>query len=534
MAKESFLRGAFILALSSGISRVLGIIYIVVLPRIILDEGMGLVQLVKPLQYFAVVIAILGMPTAVAILVAEKAAQGQTEGILRVFKISLFITLLTGLIGCVGLIVTADLVANQIIKDSGVYLSILALAPGVLFYAIGGSLRGFFQGLQYMTPTAVSQVVDQGVRIGATILLAILLLPRGIEYAAAGVAFSSVIGELCCVIVLVCFYLAQKNTLMAKVKSNRARQKANLEGRRQLTNRLLALALPIVLTTIIWPIMQMLDTFIVPNRLQAIGYSVSQVRDWMGYLGMALTLCQLPNIITVALSTSLVPAISEASISGGKRLVAYRVEEALRITILFGFPAFVGLYILAEPISLLLFNYAQVGIPLKVLAFGTVTLGTIQATTGILEGLGLVAIPVKNLLVGVTAKLILNYTLTGVPGFGILGAAWGSAIGWIVIACLNTYSVFKRVGFTIRLNDFLLKPVLASMIMGIFIYYNYDLLLTWTNNNIACIISIASGCLLYFLLLLLTGAIKEKDLQVIPKLGSPLANYLSTWGFLRK
>lgn len=535
MAKESFLRGAFILALASGISRVLGIIYVVLLPRIILDQGMGLVQIVKPIQYFAVVIAILGMPTAVAIIVAEKAAQGLTRSIIRVLRISLIVTFITGTISLIILLASARFFSYNIIKDPGVYLGILALSPSVLLYAIGGSLRGFFQGLQHMAPTAVSQVIDQVVRIGVTLVLAVILLPKGIEYAAAGVAFGSVVGELVCVIVLALFYFLQKQSLLAKVaaKQKPLARKDN-EGWGELSSRLIRLALPIVLTTIIWPIMQMLDTLIVPGRMHAAGFSISQVRDWMGYLGMALTLCQFPNIITVALSTSLVPAISEAAVSGGKRLVARRVEEALRIALLFGLPSFVGLYILAEPISQMLFNYAQVGIPLKILAFGTITLGIIQATTGVLEGLGFVLIPVKNLLVGVTVKLLLNYFLTGLPGLGVLGAAWGSTIGWFVIAILNVYAVFKRVGFAVRLDDFFIKPALASSMMGIIVYFSYNILITWCNNTVACLTAIIGGALLYFLTLTTLGAIKEKDILLIPKVGQGLADYLYYWGFLRK
>ena len=105
----------------------------------------------------------------------------------------------------------------------------------------------------------------------------------------------------------------------------------------------------------------MLDTFVLPTRLQSLGYSAEHIRAMAGYLGMALTVSQFPNIITVALSTSLIPAISEAHALGSRLLIRRRAEEAVRLAVLFGIPAFVGLFILAEPISTMLFNYPEVG-----------------------------------------------------------------------------------------------------------------------------------------------------------------------------
>ncbi len=530
MTEESFLRGAFILALSSGISRVLGIVYIIFIPRIILDEGMGLIQLVKPIHYFAVVIAILGMPTAVSILVAEKAAQGSIPGVFRVLRVSFLILVATGLGACGAMWASASFFSGHVIKDPGVYLIILVMAPSAFFYALGGAFRGFFQGLQHMTPTAVSQVLDQIVRVVLTITLAIWLMPHGVELAVAGTAMAVVAGEFVSVLTLFTFFMVQKQSLVAKIAR---RSRPDYEPGRKLCKRLLRLALPIVLTTVLWPIMQMLDTVLIPERMQAAGFDQAQIRELMGYLGMALTLSQLPNIITVAMSTSLIPAISEAATLGSKRLVAKRTREAIRIALIFGLPSFAALFVLAEPISQLLFSYPQVGAPLRILAIGTITLGTIQATTGVLEGMSLVMIPVKNLLVGVGVKFVCNYLLTGIPGVGITGAAWGTTLGWLVVAFLNVYSVCQQVDLRINVKEVLLKPVGAALITALSLHYLFDTLHV-LGPNTATLLTVTWSMSLYFLLLMMMGAIHEKDVRLLPKVGTPLADWLYTWGFLRK
>lgn len=530
MAKESFLRGAVILAAASAVSRIIGIINMVVLPRIIYDDGMGLFQLVKPLHYFAAVLAISGMPVAVSKLVAEKAAKGWVEDVQRVFKIGLTIMIMTGSITALVMMSGARYFAETFAQDLGVQSTIVILGPACFFLALSAAFRGYFQGLQYMTPTAVSQVMDQIVRVVATIVLSILFMPFGIERAVTGAAWGSLLGELAGWLVLVGFYLLQRKTLLREITQTTPTPS---ESNVSLIKRLIGLALPAVVATVLWPIMQLADSLLIPIRMQQAGFSADAVREGVGHLGMALTLAQFPNIVTVALATSLVPAISEAWALGSRRLVVHRSEEAVRIALLFGLPSFAGLYVLAEPLSRMLFGYAEAGASLRILALGTVTLGLIQSTTGILQGLGDMLIPVRNLSVGVICKFIFNYVLTANP-MGVLGAAWGTTIGWLVIALLNMIAVFRRVGVVVHFSNTVLKPCAAAAGMAVGLFYVHDTLLFFVPNTLSLFITIVGGALFYFLTLMIWGTILVRDMDLIPGIGSRLGVVLQEWGFLRK
>ena len=146
MAKESFLRGALTLALASALSRVIGIVYLVILPRIIQEEGMGLFQLVRPIHYFAAVVAISGMPVAISKLVAEQAAEGSRQGVRQVFYLGFLCMAVTGLVTAAVLMVGAKFLAEHVARDSAVYPMIVILGPACFFLALSAAVRGTSRG----------------------------------------------------------------------------------------------------------------------------------------------------------------------------------------------------------------------------------------------------------------------------------------------------------------------------------------------------------------------------------------------------
>ena len=160
-----------------------------------------------------------------------------------------------------------------------------------------------------MVLSAISQVVDQVVRVAATVLMAYWLLPYGYPIRCGGAALGSLVGELAGWLVLVGFYLVKGSELLAALSSRRTVQVSSAS---QVLQRLWQLAVPAVVATILWPVMQMADTVLIPPACRVLALHPEQIRAGVGLLGMAMPVAQFPNIITVALSTSLIPAITEA------------------------------------------------------------------------------------------------------------------------------------------------------------------------------------------------------------------------------
>ena len=235
----------------------------------------------------------------------------------------------------------------------------------------------------------------------------------------------------------------------------------------------------------------------------------------------------LPVVVTTALSASLVPAISEAMALKNGKMVATRAETGIRMSLIFGLPAAAGMFVLAEPIMVLLYKNAEAGICLEYLSWGVVFLALTQTTTGILQGIGKTLIPVRNMVIGAVIKVAVNYYLTGIPNINIKGAALGTVIGYLVPAMLNFSAVAHWSDLVVDLNQMILKPVFATAIMGASVAIGYGELVTFGfTQDKATLISIVLGILVYAIMLLITGCLKKSDLELLPG-GKRLATFLT-------
>jgi len=533
VSKDTFLKGALILTVAGVVVKIIGSVNRILLSRLLGGEGIGLYQMAYPIYLLALSISSAGIPVAISIIVAEKVALSDFRGANRVFRISFGLLAITGIIFTFILYFAAGwLIEQHFVRDARAYYAIIALAPAILFVTVLSSFRGYFQGLQMMTPTAVSQIIEQLFRVVTMIFLAYYLLPLGLEYAAAGASFGAAPGSLAGLLVLIYFYYRSRTAL----KCNIAMQPPiPPEPSLKIISRIVKLALPVSLANIMLPVVASIDLFIVPARLEMAGYTVTQATELFGYLtGMAVALINLPTILTASLAASLVPAISEAFTLANHQRIYQRTAMAMRIANLITIPSFVGMYLLATPISQMLYGTPNAGVPIAILSAGIVLLGIHQVSTGVLQGLGHTAIPLINMVVAAVVKIFMSWTLTAMPTLGIKGAAWATNVDFGVAALLNMYFVYRYVGFSIDIRD-TLKTVSATIVMGVVVLLTYDsIMLKMFHNTMATLISISIGGIVYGVALLLLGGIRQRDIEKIPKIGMKLAGALSKLGLLRK
>jgi len=252
-----------------------------------------------------------------------------------------------------------------------------------------------------------------------------------------------------------------------------------------------------------------------------------------------MPLVNFPTIITVSLSASLVPAIAEAFTLGKEKLINYRTQTALRLTVLISLPAAAGLFLLAEPLTDIIFAEPGAAVPLRFVAWGVFFIALQQTSTGILNGIGKTSIPARNLMIGAVFNGFINYTLTALPAFGIRGAALGTTIGFAIAAFLNLYYVKKETGFIINIKTMILKPFFSVISMMVFVNLFYDFLFNFLKNmkiiysyQITTFVTVTAAAFFYFIVLLLLQEIKYNDLSVIPVFGVRLADLLKKLGFL--
>ena len=183
-SSDKFLRGAMILTIAGLLVKVIGSVNRILLSRLLGGEGIGLYQMAYPVYLLLLSISAAGIPVAISIIVAEYLAQRDYANVRQVFRVSLRLMAVVGLVLAAALVMAAGwLVENGVIKDARAYYALLALTPAIFFATILASFRGYFQGHQLMTPPAVSQIVEQFIRVVTMVVLAYVLLPYGLEFA---------------------------------------------------------------------------------------------------------------------------------------------------------------------------------------------------------------------------------------------------------------------------------------------------------------------------------------------------------------
>ncbi|AOY75509.1 putative polysaccharide biosynthesis protein [Clostridium formicaceticum] len=526
MKKDTFLKGAVILGAAGMIVKVMGAFFRIPLGYIIESEGMGYYQVGYTVYNFLLAFTAAGFPTAISKLVSEKRARADYQGAHKVFKTSFYLLLALGTVGSVALALLTTFLVNNVFESPNAYYAVVALAPAVFFVAALAAFRGYFQGMKDMMPTAVSQVIEQAARVLFGFSLAYIFLRRfGVIYAAGGAAFGASIGAASALGMMAFLYKKRENNILPL--EGQAID-AEEETSQQIIKRLLRIAIPIAIGAAVMPLINMIDTFIVLRRLQATGFSYQEANSLYGQLqGMAAALVNLPQVLTLALATSIVPVISESAAQNDWDSARQDIRSALRVALLIGLPASAGLAVLSTPIMAMLYprEPATIGRILLFLAFAVTFLAPLQALTGVLQGLGKPDIPVRNLMVGAGFKFITTYVLTGIPALNVKGAAIGTVIAYFVAFLLNFIAVKKETKVAFEPKQFIIKPVLSVTVMGAVVFILYRQLYNFLGNSLSTVISIAIGAAVYGVMLLKTKTIIEEDFDLLPG-GSKLLKLL--------
>ena len=527
---HKFLKGTLILTISSIVVKVIGSLNWIILSRVMGGEGIGLYQMGFPIYLMAITVSSAGIPVAISIITAEKLAQKDYLGAQRVFHISLRLLLLTGLIFSGALLFGAGwLIDNHLIRDGRAYYSIIALAPAVFFVTFLSSFRGYLQGWQIMTPTAASEIVEQLTRVVTMIFFANMLMPRGLAYAAGGASMGAGVGAFCGLLVLCWFYARLKKQFHNEI--NNQKVEFAKESSWDVVKRLVRLALPVSMSSLMLPVVANLDLLIVPARLEVAGFNVSEATEMFGYLtGMAVPLINLSTILTASLAISLVPAISESRIMKDQAGIKAKLKTAFSVTSIITIPCTIGLFILAEKIATMIYNAPNAAPAIQTMSTAIFMLGLHQVSTGILQGLGKTTIPVINMIIAATTKVVLSWVLTAIPELGIKGAAWATVSDIGVAAIMNLFFIYKYTGFSLSIGG-VLKPFLASLAMGAAVWGVLLITPSWGAWNILASLIVAVP--IYGISLIALGGLHREEAEELPFIGHRILSLGKKIGFYK-
>lgn len=505
--------GTLILTVSLFVVKAIGSINWIILSRILGGEGIGIYQMAFPIYLLALEVSSAGIPIAISIITAEKAAKEDYAGAQRIFHVSLTMLCITALILSILVFFGSRwLIEYHIIRESRAYYSLIALAPAIFFTTIIAGYRGYLQGWQKMTPTAVSQIVEQLVRVGVMLGFAAVLLPYGLEYAAGGASLGAGAGGAAALLVLLFYYYKLKHRLP---KNGPVFPQEKIS---HILKRLVVLALPISLASIMLPVVSNLDLLIVPRRLEIAGYATAHATELFGYLnGMSVPLINLATILTASMAMNLVPAISHYHTLGDSESVYDKTASSMRVALLATIPFSVMLYVLAKPVVTFIYNAPAATDATQAIALAIVFLGLHQVSTGILQGLKMPKIPVMNMGIACVIKVLCNWFLVAIPTLGIIGASYATVADIGVAAALNLFFIYKHTGYAMQFKD-VLKNIVCAAAMGIAMHaiFNYT---EHIGLFLSLLLTTMLGTAVYIGLMAACGGVTRRDAAKIPGIG---------------
>ncbi|WP_438444286.1 stage V sporulation protein B [Gorillibacterium sp. sgz5001074] len=512
--KQTFIGGALILVAAGIINRILGFVPRILLPRIIGAEGVGLYQLGYPFLIVVLTVITGGIPLAVAKLVAEAETEGNEARVRKVLKVSLLLSVSLGILFTALCYLAASWITSHLLTDDRVHTTFLVMSPIILLVSVSAVYRGYFQGRQNMIPTALSQITETVIRIAAVLVFSWLMLPYGLEYAAAGAMFGVLTGEFGGMAVMLIMYAWTRKDYLMYEKAKIGKDPHHMGGMSAL-KRIIKISVPVTISKLVGSFSYLFESIMIAQSLALAGVATAVATAQYGALqGMVIPVLLLPSALTFSLSVSLVPSLSEAAARGDNRTIHKRLHQSLRLALVTGAPFAVIMYVLAEPLCYYLYGHQEISVMLKMMAPIALFIyfqAPLQATLQALDKPGTALI---NTTVGAIVKLVLIYVLASNPRMGILGAVMAININTMLVTILHYASVSRMLRFAMKAADFY-KTGLAMAMMGAVCYLGMSM--EWTPSPlIRFLASMAAGIALYLAATVWLKLIDGSDLRRIP------------------
>lgn len=527
---NSFLIQGVILAVAGIITRLIGIAYRIPVTNILGEEGQGYYGSAFSIYNIALLLTSYSLPLAVSKLVSARMAKGEKKNAFRIFKGALFFALVVGSGVALLVFVFSDFIAKNIMSLELSAYALRVLAPGLLVVAVMGVVRGFFQGLGTMVPTAVSQVLEQIVNAIVSIIGASYLLQMGREvaaakentslpyaYGAAGGTLGTLSGAVFGLLFLLLLFRAFYPRFKRQMKRDRSR---NPESYGLIYKVLLFTIAPVILSTAIYNISETIDISVFSNIMTAQGHSQQETASLLGrFTGHYNVLINIPLAVANALGASLIPSLTATVANGTKKQIHQKMNMVIRFSMLIAIPSCVGFFAMAKPILSLLFS-GDMTLSAKMLQMGAITvifycLSTV--TNAILQGINKMTTPVKHGAISLAIHLVGLFIMLVMFQWGIYALVVGNIIFSLSMCILNSFALKRAISYRQEIGRTFVIPFVSAGIMGISAYGVYYVTHFVIPDGIATLLALVIAVLVYGIALLRLGGLLPEEIINLPK-----------------
>ena len=518
--KATIAGGASLLGLAGLICKIIGVLYRIPLAHIIGPTGMGIYQQVFPLYNLLLCISSAGIPVAISRMVSAHLAKNDPTNARKVFHVSLWLLTAFGFVATLFLILIRDPLSVALGTPEASF-GLVMIAPSIFLVCVMSAYRGQFQGRQHMTPTAVSQLIEQLGKVFLAIPFSFVFASYGKDafahavLGASGALFGTSLGEAAALL-----YMWAKYALTKKQYRTLSQDASQAEmPYKQLGKQVMITALPITIGAVIVPICASVDSFMLVNIMDSYYQQGEALIRYGLYTGLVFPLINVPTAFAMAMSVSLVPAISRAVAKKDGDNIKRHTETGLRLSTLIALPASFGLSLLAKPVLSVLYGASysaeHIALSASLLQISSLTIfffTLVQSTSGILQGLSKQRIPMYTLIVGVVLKIALNYALVSQSSINIHGAPYASLLCYGVSLFLNLIYVHKHTKLRFSLKPYL-SPLLPTLLMSAFLV----MVMLWfeplvCSSLLVLMFVILVSIVIFLFASLQLGAIQKSDL----------------------
>ena len=506
---------AGILAVAGIISRVIGLLFKSPLMNIIGETGMGYYS--EAYNYYTIVLMIssYSIPSAISKVIAQKLGLKEYRNAHRIFLCAIGYVFAVGAVASLFLFFGARLfVAKEAVPVLRVF------APTVFVYGVLGVLRGYFQAHKSMVQTSVSQILEQIANVVVSLLLARFLIisqvgslamPEDAEgrmkHAVSG-AMGSAMGTGAGVVVALLFvagvYALNYGYIHQKIRKDRHKE---MDSYKDILRMIGAVVTPFILSTAVYNLNISVNSWLYTKGLPLIR-EVDEAAihaNYGVYSGMAVTISNIPIAFSSAVAAAILPYVSQLLAAGDMESAKEKIGAAVKSTMVISIPSAVGLFVLAKPVTLLLFPTrgdevvemaAQL---LMLLALSVVLFALSTLNNTILQGVGKMNAPIYNAAIALLVQTAVAVPLLLFTELGIYALAIACTVFSGVMCLLNQRSVRKAIGYRQEMVKSFAVPSLASVLMGMVTWAVYEgFLMLVKSPRIAVFPAVIVGAAVYF------------------------------------
>ena len=538
--KNNFYVQGSILAAASILTRIMGIAFRIPLTRIIGDEGIGAYSNAYEIYNLALLLSTYSVPIAVSRLISERESRKEYINSNRVFQTAMIFAVISGAIATLVTFFGATFFSVTLFKSESSAIPLRFLAPTIFVFAIMGVLRGFFQGKNTMLPTAISQLVEQFVHVVVGLSAAVIFMKlyedneQQIAYGAAGGTFGTLIGAIVSLAFLIAIYFMYYPVLKRRLRKDCG---APQESYETLLKLVVITVLPIILNQTLNTITGTLDSFLLNSVLDAKGYTEeARLILWGRYSSKYRLLANLPLSIASAIGVAIIPNIVRAYTNRDIPALYAKMEQSVKFNMMIAIPSAFGLAVLAEPIMEVLFNdTTEMTTQLMQLGAAAIVFYAYSTTSSnILQGLNLLRYPVIHAISAIAIYVVIDYILLSFFDMEVYALVFGHTIFPFIVSLLNWVRIQGVTGYTQEIKRTFVMPTVCSLAMAFVAYFSYMGVMTLINQTlISLLIAMFFAVFTYFILMIMTGTMNEKELLDLP-MGRRIVAFVKEIGLLKE